>query len=296
MIKMDMLSPKLQDWEKSGQYMPFNGQQIFFKAEGEGEGESLILIHGFPSASWDWQLLWPDLKKQFNVVSPDMLGFGFSDKPKKYAYSIKDQADMFEALMKHLGINEASILAHDYGDTVAQELLARQLEGSLCFNIKMITFLNGGLFPEAHRPLLIQQLLMTPLGGVLAKLMSKKKFAHNLQKICSEHFSDEDVELLWQLLSYKDGRAVIPNLIYYMKERRRNRSRWVGALQDTNMPLHLINGVTDPISGIHLLERFCELVPSGYVTKLAGVGHYPQVEASERVLKAFIDKQHLIRK
>jgi len=289
-----MLSQKLQEWESSGSYLSFHGHQVFFKTV--GEGDTLILIHGFPSANWDWQLLWPGLEKQFNLVSPDMLGFGFSDKPQKYAYSIKGQADLFEALVKHLEIDDVCILAHDYGDTVAQELLARQLEGSLCFNIKMITFLNGGLFPETHRPLVLQRLLMTPLGGLLAKLMSKKKFARSLQKICSENFSQEDIELLWQLLNYKNGRAVIPKLIYYMKERRQNRSRWVGALQKTTIPLHLINGLIDPISGVHLVERFCEVVPRGHVTKLPGIGHYPQVEAPEKVLQAFLDKQHLISK
>ena len=57
-----------------------------------------------------------------------MIGFGWSDKPRNYAYSIMDQADLHEGLLSDLGVRKALVLAHDYGDTVAQELLARDLE------------------------------------------------------------------------------------------------------------------------------------------------------------------------
>lgn len=285
-----MLSQPLQAWQDSGEFISFKGYQVFYR-DG-GAGVPLLMIHGFPSASFDWKAVWPLLSDDFRLITADMLGFGFSDKPKAFNYSIMAQADLYESLMRHLKIESAHILAHDYGDTVAQELLARHLNGQLSFDICSVTLLNGGLFPETHRPLLIQKLLMSPVGWVLAKLMGRKKFAQNLQKICSESMTEQEIDWLWELLLLNDGRAVVPKLIYYMQERRVHRSRWVGALEQANaiaLPIHLIDGVIDPISGAHLVARFQALIPDAKVTELQGIGHYPQVEAPEAVVHAFLE-------
>jgi pimeloyl-ACP methyl ester carboxylesterase len=76
-------------------------------------------------------------------------------------------------------------------------------------------------------------------------------------------------------------------LIRYMRERRVHRDRWVGAMQSTDLPLKLIDGAADPISGVHMAARYRELVPSADVSLLEGVGHYPQIEAPGQVLRAF---------
>lgn len=84
-----------------------------------------------------------------------MLGFGFSSKPK-IDYSIFLQADIIEKLLSDKGILETKILAHDLGDTVTQELLARFIDrknsGKKGLNIQAITLLNGGIFPNLIDP------------------------------------------------------------------------------------------------------------------------------------------------
>jgi pimeloyl-ACP methyl ester carboxylesterase len=75
----------------------------------EGSGPVLLCIHGFPTASWDWVQMWPQLTKNFRVIAPDMLGFGFSDKPRNYEYSLFDQTTLHEVLLGHLGISEIHI-------------------------------------------------------------------------------------------------------------------------------------------------------------------------------------------
>ena len=91
---------------------------------------------------------------------------------------------------------------------------------------------------------------------------------------------------MWQLVTASDGLRVMPQLIGYMAERRSNRARWVGALVDATVPIRLVDGLLDPISGAHMVARYRELVPAPDVIELADVGHYPQVEAPERVLDA----------
>ena len=54
------------------------------------------------------------------------------------------------------------------------------------------------------------------------------------------------------------------------------------------MPLRFVNGPEDPVSGRHMAERYRELVPNPDVVLLDGIGHYPQLEAPEHVLEAFL--------
>ena len=197
-------------WQAEGEQVTLNGHDIFVRQGGCADGPVLVLIHGYPSASWDWQPIWDELGHQFRLVTLDMLGFGFSDKPKGIKYLVSEQAKLFIRYLQQLGIERYHILAHDYGDTVAQELLARQAEFNNDPLIDTCCFLNGGLFPETHRPVLLQKLLLSPLGGMIAKLTSKSALARNFTKIFGPVTppSTELIDGLWQLLEHNNGRAV----------------------------------------------------------------------------------------
>lgn len=284
----------LAAWKGAGTRFDHRGHSIFLRET--GGGETLVCIHGFPSASFDWQPLWPGLSERFaRLLAPDMIGFGFSDKPRRYAYSIFDQADLFESLLKSRGIGRYHILAHDYGDTVAQELLARHEDrraaGDDSLHVQSACLLNGGLFPEVHRALRIQKLLLTPLGAVLSLLTTEKSFMPKFASVFGPATKPtaEELSLFWRLIAYNDGARIMHRLIRYIPERRANRARWVGVLQTTQVPLRFINGALDPISGAHMAARYRELVPKPDVVLLPTIGHYPQVEAPQAVLDAFLE-------
>lgn len=278
----------LHQWRDSGQYFEHAGHQIFYRVE--GEGEPLLLIHGYPTASWDWIKIWPELTSRFRCITLDMLGFGYSDKPQQ-PYSIFTQADIYCTLLAQLEVSSCHVLAHDYGDTVAQELLARQNEGSLAFQMKTLNLLNGGLFPETHHAVFMQKVLVSPLGGLLVKFMKRGTLAKNLTKVFGPNTppSEQEIDEFWEMMQYKDGHKVMHRLIHYMTERRANRERWVGALQQATIPIRLTDGVLDPVSGGHLVDRYEALIPNPDTVRLPNVGHYPQVEAPEEVLQAVLE-------
>jgi len=194
------------------------------------------------------------------------------------------QADLFEDFLAREGVTRYQILAHDYGVTVAQELLARD-RGA----ITRVCLLNGGLFPETHRALFAQKLLASPLGGLVAKLLDFSRFRASMQRIWGSHpLDDADVRAMWELVLVNDGRAVMPKLIGYMAERREHRERWVGAITKPRVPIRVINGLADPVSGAHMIARYRELVASPDIVELPGVGHYPQVEAPDETVAAIL--------
>lgn len=272
----------LAQWHEGGEYFSFKGHEIFYRTQGQQDKPALVMIHGFPTCSWDFAKISSALGEHFYLVTLDMLGFGFSDKPKQN-YSIFEQADLFDALLKQLGIEQYHLLAHDYGDTVAQELLARH---HLSQNIRSVVFSNGGLFPETHHPVLIQKLLLSPVGFLLSKLVRFEKFKKNFDHICAKNLSQDELMGYWQMLEHKGGTQIMHKLITYMTQRKQYRERWVGVLQSTSVPLLLIDGVLDPISGAHMVARYEELVPQANVVRLEDSGHYPQVESPQAFAQA----------
>jgi pimeloyl-ACP methyl ester carboxylesterase len=287
-----MADTALTNWKTAGIFTTYRGNQIFTRAEGNPSAPVLLIIHGFPTASWDWEAIWPELTSRYRVLTLDMIGFGFSAKPTDYNYSLIDQADLCEHLLAEHNVQKYHILAHDYGDSVAQELLARQnAKGQHRFELKSVCFLNGGLIPESHRPLLIQKLLLSKIGPLLTLLSSRRQFASSMQRIFGKQ-TQPDAELIdnfWQLIKENKGQRVLPKLLRYMPERKMHRERWVRALQHASVPTKVIDGMADPISGAHLVARYKELVPNHNVTELHDIGHYPQVEAPQAVLKAYLE-------
>ena len=276
---------QLSQWRSSGHFLNVDGQQVFYKTE--GTGPVLLLIHGYPTASFDWAKIWPKLTTQFHCVTLDMPGFGFSDKsPKKYL--IKEQADAISEVIRHLGITSAHVLSHDYGDTVAQEMMAQQLENDLAFRIESLHLLNGGLFPETHRALPIQKLLLSPIGGLLIRFLNKNAIRKSMHNIFGSNTppSDQDIDDFWTLISANNGHQHMHLLLDYMKQRKQYRERWVSALQNANAPLRLTAGMADPISGAHMVARYKQLIPNADVVEIEQIGHYPQIESAEAVVKS----------
>lgn len=281
---------RLEEWRALGHDVAFGPHRIFCvdSAPGDGTRPVLLLVHGFPTASWDFVKIWPALAARFRVVAADMLGFGFSSKPRRHTYSIMEQADVMEAVVAAHGVGRHHVLAHDYGDTVAQELLARD-NARPSGRLESACFLNGGLFPETHRARAIQRLLESPLGPLVSRLSSRRAFGRSMTAVFGRDTPPSAAELdaFWTLATQENGHRLAHALIHYMGDRRRYRERWVDALRGARCPLAVIDGAADPVSGAHMVARYRELVGKGYVALLPGIGHYPQVEAPELVLQHY---------
>ena len=291
-----MMDAELERWLAAGQYFDYLGFRIFYRME--GSGPPLLLIHGYPFNTYDWQPIWPALTQRFTVIAPDMIGMGFSDKPVAYEYSVIDHADMHEALMAHLGIGNAHILAHDLGDSVGQELLARsefsqQVYGAL--RIDSITWLNGGMFVETYTPRLAQRLMSrTPLGDIISHVQDSPLSRRLLERTLQEMFGPNTkptphmMDVFRQILEYNDGRRVMHKVGRFLNDRYIHRNRWVRAMRQTEVSMRLIDGPVDPNSGAHMARRYAEVIPEADVVMLADdIGHWPQLEAPEAVLLHF---------
>ena len=291
------MDAELERWKAAGQYFDYLGFDIFHRIA--GSGPPLLLIHGYPFNTWDWSLLWPTLTQRFTVIAPDMIGMGFSAKPVAYEYSVHDHADMHEALLEHLGVQRMHVLAHDVGDSVAQELLARYEFGQQSFGsprFDSITWLNGGLFNEAYTPRAMQKVMSrSPLGDIMSPLQSSALSRRLTEPAINEMFgpdtkpSPRTMERFHQILEYNDGKQVMHKVGRFINDRYTHRNRWVRAMRQTEVPMRLIDGPADPNSGAHMARRYTEVIPRPDVVLLGErIGHWPQLEAPQEVLEHFL--------
>jgi pimeloyl-ACP methyl ester carboxylesterase len=281
------LTPRVAAWRERGTDTEFRGRRIHLFERG-GSGPLLVFLHGFPSSSYDWRRLL-ERETEPAALAPDFLGFGLSEKPRDHDYTLHWQADLVEELVRHREEPQPVFLvAHDMGTSVATELMARDLDGSLEMDVAGVLLLNGSMVQDAASPTLGQRLLRSAVGPLFSRLSSERFFRQQFGSIFSpDHpLSDEEAEDQWALIRAGGGRTLNHKTIRYMEERFRHAERWHGALANWPKPLSLAWGMLDPVATEAVLDAVLELRPAAEPTRFEDLGHYPQIEDPGRVAAA----------
>jgi pimeloyl-ACP methyl ester carboxylesterase len=278
------LTERVRAWQARGEAIAFRGYGIHTFRQ-QGDGPLLLLLHGFPSSSYDWRLLLDELPDH-NVLAFDFLGFGLSDKPRDHDYSLFWQADLTEELVRAQGNGRpVFVLAHDMGTSVANELMARNLEGKLTMELAGILLFNGSMVLEAASPTPAQKLLRSRLGPLAARLSSERFFRHQFGSVFSVAHPLIDAEAAdqWSLVCHKGGRSLGHRLVSYMDQRETHAERWHGAIRDWPGQLSLAWGMQDPVATTAVLTALRGLRPGVEVSELPELAHYPQLEDPQRL-------------
>lgn len=255
-----------------------------------GTGPHVTLLHGFPSSSHDWAKVVALLAGRRSLLLVDFLGFGASEKPAEHGYTLLEQTDLVEALWSREGIASTRVVAHDYAVSVTQELLARRGEGRLAVELGAVHLLNGGLYPDLHRPQPVQVALLDPeQGPQISAAINEELFIAGLQPTFAEDFDAAADSLdIWRATHRGGGERIAHLLIRYIRDREANAERWISALHTTDVPLGFVWGMLDPVSGAHMAERIREMLPSAAFDALDQVAHWPSLEAPDRVARALL--------
>jgi pimeloyl-ACP methyl ester carboxylesterase len=278
--------PTAREWiDESETFASRRGHRVAYRRR--GRGPTVLLLHGFPTWSYDYAPVAADLARDHDVITMDFLGYGASDKPQGYRYSVAESADIVEDLLAHLDVHEVRLVIHDYGGIVGQELLDRSSAHSLTFTVASVVVLNCGIVYSAYRPTNLQKLLILPVvGKFVAGRINAARTRAGLDAVRGNRLTDAEFDELWLGMSYLDGHKLAHRHIKYNAERAQHHRRWEAALAAWDGPLKLVWGLDDPVSGRHVLEKARALLPRAEVVELPGVGHFPQHEAPLAVAEA----------
>jgi pimeloyl-ACP methyl ester carboxylesterase len=285
-----------KDWSATGAFHSIQSRSVFVVDTGADDSTgsdkpTLVLLHGYPTSSHDYYRVLDDLAAHYRVIVHDHLGFGLSDKPRDYSYALHEQADFALLLWQHLGVRSTHVFSHDYGTSVATELLARWNLGFRPVSLESITLFNGSVHIELARLRFIQKLLRNEtLGPLVARLSSQRVFNRNMRQLWHDPATlpQADLDTMWELLTLNGGKAVLPRITQYLRDRVLYWHRWVDALQQSQLPLNILWGAEDPITGRDVAEVHHAEAPGSRLTVLDGVGHYPMLEAPRRWTEALL--------
>ena len=284
------LTWRVQQWQALGEHVVVLGNHRVFMVRRRGEGPTLLLLHGFPSCSYDWRaLLEHDSLRGRDVLAFDFLRFGLSEKPPG-RNSLLIQADIVEELVGRYTDGRVFLVAHDMGTSVANELFARDTEGRRAFDITGALLFNGSMLLHLAHLTLGQKLLMSKAGPLLAQLSTERFFRQQLGAVFSptHPLTPDEAADQWSLMSYNNGHRRGHDLIAYQEERVRYADRWHGAIRDWPGELSLMWGMLDPVAGPDMLRGIQQLRPHIPVTELPTLGHYPQIEDPAAVAEIVI--------
>lgn len=276
-----------KDWISEGNFYTLKeGHRIFYRRS--GIGPTLVMLHGFPTWSYDYAELFEELKSEYDVITFDFLGYGLSDKPKDFNFTVKSSADTVEEILQHLNVSNFHLVIHDYGAIVGQELLFRINTSQVKFKIDAISLMNCGIVYATYRPTLTQKILAIPfLGKLVSSLIKEKKVLNGLNAVRGKKkLNDIEFKELAYGIFINNGHKLAYRLIKYNVERAKYSNRWEESLQLYNGPLQLIWGLDDPVSGKHTLNEARLKYRNASVIELAGVGHFPQSESPFEVAQA----------
>ena len=284
----EMLSDAAKAWEQTGSYMTVDGHRVFY--HDVGEGPVILLLHGHPSSSLDWKDVVPVLQEKARVISFDHVGWGLSDKPVRFGYTLMDLADITEKVVAELGVAEAHVVSHDISTSVHTELMARHLEGSLSFTILSNTLLNGSILqwvssePDEQNLAQHNETLFEAMRQMEAM---GPKLPGILDEITLGNLSDERRALMTELLVRDDGLKRLAAQAVYMRDRYVHSERWVGAIEKIS-PLRIVWASDDPVANVAIGRELAERARQAAYTEIKGIGHFPNAEAPEKIAEQIL--------
>ena len=285
-------------WEQSGRRVASPNGAVWcarFPADRTVGNPPLLVLHGFPTCSFDWKAVLPALRAERDVVVLDVHGFGLSDKPD-HRYSIRAYADDVEAVIAAEGLTQVDLVTHDMGDTVGGEILARTLDGSLALDVRRRVVTNGSIYIDMAQLTLGQQVLLglpdeandlvATDGGTAYRAGVVGTFAPDTP---IDQDAELDLDVTTHLAVRDGGLAMLPRTIRYIEDRRAEERRFTGAIEDHPSPVGVVWGDLDPVAVHAMAETLVAARPGTPLVTLDGVGHYPMVEAPERFSRAVLD-------
>ena len=286
------------DWKSKGEFITVNDRKLFvidtssfFSSEDKIPTETMVILHGYPTSSYDYYKVLPELSKHYRVIIHDHLGFGFSDKPLDYSYSLLDQADVALQLWQQLGVKKTHLLAHDYGTSVATEIIARNNNNELTIEIENLTLCNGSMHIELSQLRTIQKLLKNKwLGKYVAKLTTYAIFSKNLRNVYFDKtkVSNNELKDIWMQLEYNEGRKVIHKLSQYINERYTYWNRWIGALKETNLQTNIVWAKNDPVAVPAIARLIATEISNNKLFWIENTGHFPMLENPDEWLNCIL--------
>ena len=254
------MNTRAEDWRRRGSHFLWRPAEedvspveIFHVEIGDPDAEVLLLIHGWPTSSIDWFDVASQLSARFRVCALDFPGYGFSDKPQGWGYSLTRDEELIEFYLSEvLGAQGGVVVGHDRGDSVALLHAARCADGRSAMRIEHLVLSNGNIFlPLSNLTAAQRQILDSTSGPQIAAVLTPSRLAEGMGASTftpPRKAGDPEVEALTAIFSHDNGIRVLHETIQYLIERSKHEQTWLTALAQALFPVTVVWGLCDTVS------------------------------------------------
>jgi pimeloyl-ACP methyl ester carboxylesterase len=269
----------------NSKYFDLNGHKIHYIDE--GHGDTLLFVHGTPSWSFDFRNCIKGLSKDFRCIAIDHIGFGLSDKPEHYDYSIKNHCTALEKFVLSKKLDHLTLVVHDFGGPIGLNFAIQYPE-----KIKNLIILNSWMWSSKNDPdyLKLSRILRNPLLPFLYRYLNfsprfilpgsfgEKKLPSHIKNQYTKPFANR---------TQRNGALAFAKSLL-------NDQDWFEELWEKKevisaKPTLFIWGMKDPVIKPHYLNKFITGFANSRTVKLEKSGHFPQEEEPEPVISAIFN-------
>ncbi len=301
-----MATSRADDWRGRGSYFSWSPAEggvpsvdIFHVEMGDPKDPVLLLVHGWPTSSIDWYGVAPLLSTRFRVCAFDFPGYGFSDKPQSWGYTLRRDEELLEYYLSEvIGAKAVIVVGHDRGDSVALLHAARCSEGRSAARLEHLVISNGNIYlPMSQLTDVQRNILDKEIGPQMLASLSPDRMA---EAMGSSTFTpprgpgDPEVEALAATFGHQDGVKVLHETIQYLVERSKDEQKWLEVIARAEFPVTLIWGVYDTVSpprvANHVWRNYLMQRPSrNRLYYIPDANHYSQVDRPDAYAQVVLD-------
>lgn len=289
-VAVKLLSrPKDVDWERNreavfhaeySRFVDVAGLRVHYQEAGDAAAPPMILIHGFAASNLVWSKVFLELAEKFRVVAPDLLGYGYSGKPRHLDYTIARQAEMIVGFLKELGIERSLFVGSSYGAAVAATIALDHPE--LVEKLVMVGAVNNN---KPTRYLLMRLFSSPIIGDILSPLVvgSRRLLRLRMKRVYDRHswvLDERRVDARHLPLATRGAHRAIIRTV-----RRWDADRVSREAHLLTQPTLLIWGDTDREVPLEDGQRLHQSIPDSKLVVFRACGHLPQEEYPEAFAK-----------
>ena len=253
---------------KGATYVELLGTRVRY--EDVGEGPPVVLVHGFASSLENWLTVTPALRGSHRVISLDLKGFGWTDRPEG-DYSPAAQAALVFALMDHLGVEQAAVVGHSWGASVVLRMALEKPE-----RVTRIALYDAWVYEEQ-----VPAFFIWARGAGVGEALFRAFYDERPAEKMANAFYDaslmsetlvEEVERALRRPGTKAAALAAVRGQTYAEVQKRYRT--------LKQPTLLLWGENDRVTPVTVGERLHLELPNSQLVRYPRCGHFPMLEAA----------------
>jgi pimeloyl-ACP methyl ester carboxylesterase len=263
-----------------------DGTRVHYQEFGDQNDPTLLLVHGFTASTYSWHKVTLALAERgFHVIAVDLLGFGFSGKPKWFDYTITSQARMIARFLNRLGIGKATLVGCSYGGAVAATVALDYPEF-----VEKLILVDAVSNDDVKKRTVFRLAGLPGIGEVVSAFLtdsrrfSRMRMHDTLAKDNHHLITNERVEAIIRPLSAADAHnSVLQTLRHWEANRIEEDAHLI------NHQTLLIWGEEDTVIPIENGQKLHQSILNSRMVVFRNCGHVPQEEFPEGFVQVVTD-------